>query len=169
MASGGVEQSSREGCSEECRRQTISPPDPEAGDRLLAGAPWRSLLVATSSMIEVAKHLQLLLFITIEMHWIWSIVGGGLSTSQVGPLPGGYRWSTRIVDPDLVTSVITSPNFACDPYVRGNGSVDAHCTQDRWVSLLLRGVIRTSDTVTLQWIRNDYVVHVQYYTLHWSK
>ena len=30
MASGGVEQSSREGCSEECRRQTISPPDPDA-------------------------------------------------------------------------------------------------------------------------------------------
>jgi len=30
MASGGGEQSSREGCGEECRRQTISPPDPEA-------------------------------------------------------------------------------------------------------------------------------------------
>jgi len=27
MASGGGEQSSREGCGEECRRQTISPPD----------------------------------------------------------------------------------------------------------------------------------------------
>jgi len=30
MASGGGEQSSREGCGEECRRQTISPPDPDA-------------------------------------------------------------------------------------------------------------------------------------------
>jgi len=30
MASGGCEQSSREGCSEECRRQTISPPGPDA-------------------------------------------------------------------------------------------------------------------------------------------
>jgi len=30
MATGGGEQSSREGCSEEYRRQTISPPGPDA-------------------------------------------------------------------------------------------------------------------------------------------
>jgi len=29
MATGGREQSSRDDCREECRRQTISPPDPE--------------------------------------------------------------------------------------------------------------------------------------------
>ena len=29
MATGGGEQSSRDDCREECRRQTISPPDPE--------------------------------------------------------------------------------------------------------------------------------------------
>jgi len=32
MASGGGEQSSREDCDEECRRQTICPPDPEIDD-----------------------------------------------------------------------------------------------------------------------------------------
>jgi len=41
-------------------------------------------------MIVVLKHHQLLLFITIEMHWIWSIVGGGLSTSQVAPNVGRF-------------------------------------------------------------------------------
>jgi len=81
--------------------------------------------------------------------------------------PGENNSSSRIFDRDFMTSVITSWNFAWDPYVQRNGSVDAHCTQDRWVSLiLLRGVIRShTATMNQKWLRRTRICPMLYVTL----
>ena len=58
-------------------------------------------------------------------------------TVVVGSRPLTYSdpcWQSMC--PDLVTSVMTSWNLAWHPYLPCNGSVEAHCMQDRRVSLL---------------------------------
>jgi len=67
VTSGGGEQSSREGCGEECRRPTMSPPDPDATVRSMTSRSSVTRRVGRDVVTDCSgETFQRLLLIDIE-------------------------------------------------------------------------------------------------------